>query len=176
MNDLIRTNFKKLKFTFLFISILFGLLTSILLAVAAFSNQFPDFNLLLVIALGSLIVLPLFISLITISVWLVKYKQQRRFFDYIMESHLLPVGFHREISNLKSKWKFADEIYILETESRKIVLSQNSRKASEMEFIYFKNENHLNPEIEKIFSMNKDEMKNMNAVNLKSVLLKKSFN
>ena len=155
---------------------LFGFLTSILLVVAAFSNKFPDFNLLVMIALGALLVLPLFISLVAISVWLVKYKQQRRFFNLIMESHILPIGFHREISNLKSKWKFADEVYKLENESWKIVLSQNNNIASEMEFTYYKNENHLNPEIEKIINMSKNQIKNMKAENLKSSLLKNTFN
>ena len=176
MNDLITTNFKKLKFTFVFVSILFGFLASILLIVSAISDQFPGLDLVIIIGLGSVIVLPSFISLIAISTWLVKYKRQNRFFNLIMESHILPIGFHRKILNLNSRWQFADEVYILETESLKIVLSQNNHKASEMIFTYFKNENHLNPEIEKVFNLRKKEMKNMNAESLKSSLLKNAFN
>ena len=45
-----------------------------------------------------------------------------------------------------------------------------------MEFTYYKNENHLNPEIEKIINMSKNQIKNMKAENLKSSLLKNTFN
>ena len=176
MNDIVKFNLKKFKFIFFFTSILFIFLTSILLVIAAISDQFPNFNLLITIALGSVIILPLFISLVAISMWFVKYKQQRRFFNNIMESHILPIGFHREILNLKSRWKFADEVYKLETESWRIVLSQNNHKASEMEFTYFSNKNHMNTEIEKVFNIGKKEIKNMNAESLKSSLLKNAFN
>lgn len=174
MSELIRINLNKLTFIFVFSSLLFGILISIILVYAYSTDQFPSSNLLTQIALVSLVSMPIVICVIGLSTWFVANKQQKKFFEKVKESHLVPLGFTPIIINAGNKWKFADDVYQLQNAPWKIVLRQNKQQKSNVEFCFYKdyfNEYLLEREI----TLTKQEFYTMTSENISSMLLKATF-
>ena len=175
MNNIVKINLKKLKFIFLSVSVAFTSIVLIILIFAANSKQFPDFKLLIYIGIGSLLILPLLISIIAISSWFINYRQQRVFFDLIIDTHLIPIGFTSHIVDAKSNWNFAEEVYELDINDGKIICSQSLYNKSEVEFNFFKSEMSSNTSFQKSLHFKKLEIRNMTYENLKSILYKNTF-
>ncbi|RYG07825.1 MAG: hypothetical protein EOO07_26710 [Chitinophagaceae bacterium] len=172
MDNLIRINLKKLKFTFLFSALVCGTVTAVLLLIAESSGQFPDRELLFVIVPAALIGLPVLICAIAFTTWFFRHKQQRRFFNRVMKSHLVPMGFDNGISNLETKWKFATECYELESNGLKISMCQNEHTSSEMEFTFAQSTKNQASEVQKILRITKHEIDNMSPIELQALLMR----
>ncbi len=171
MSDLLQINLNKLKFVFLFSALALGTLICIILIYAYNANQFPPSNLLIQIVLVSLIAIPIFICVIALSTWFVAHKQQKRFFDKVKESHLIPLGFTPIIINASNKWKFADEVYLLKNSPQEIILRQNKHQKSTVEFCFYQESFDENL-VEREIKMTKKEFYSMSLNTIKSMLLK----
>lgn len=169
-DSIVRINLSKLKFAFLFSACIFGLLASVLLAVAAWQDQFPANELLLYIITGSLLVIPMFIVIIAISGWLWKHNRQRRFLTTLLSTHLLPLGFRQEMYNRRSKWQFADQVYVLSVNGWDVYCSQSREKPSFLAFNFLRIDESVLPN-EKMLQLKRSELLRMTPEGLKLLLV-----
>ena len=175
MSEVFQTNLHKLKFVYLLTALLLGVATAVILVVAYNENQFPHSKLLLQIAFGSLLALPLLVCAISLFGWFMVHNRQQKFYKMVKTSHLIPLGFAPIIINNLNKWKFSDIVYQMENTPWKIILRQNKQKKSEVEFCFYQADDFAENLIEREVKMTKKDFLRMTSDKIKSVILNTSL-
>ena len=167
MSEVIKINIKKLRYLYLIVALIFGLIWLLLLLFfGIFLNQFPNTEIFLFGTLMFLVVGPISISLSLFAFWLIKYKQQSNFFNLLIVSKKATRMFSKKIINEKYKWQFADEIYEFQVNNQKVICLQSQTNFSEIQFNYITKNLNGNEMIGKNMNLKKDSILNMNIQSL----------
>lgn len=127
--DLQKINILKLKFVFVFSAILFGTVLGILLLIAYFQNQFPEYDLLVKIIIGAVLFFPVLICVISILDWKFKAIKSEKLYQKIA-SDLSRFNFEATIIERDTRWRFAQSGFKTEVGARDLYLTTDFKAAN----------------------------------------------
>jgi uncharacterized membrane protein (DUF485 family) len=130
----IELNRNKVKFIFLFTSVVFLGLLALVLLIAYYNGSFPGRSLLINILLSTGLGFPTFISMILYLKWLRKHQAKMYIFSTAPFDKLDSIGFKRAYSNLETKWNLTEEIKAGRINNFSLTCDLSERKSRVLEF------------------------------------------
>jgi len=129
MREFLQINKSKLKFAFIFSSLVFSGLVLIIFAIGFFNQQIPEISLFLTVLLGAGLGMPLFIILIGTLRGTWDIRKRKRAFSSKPYSELKNFGFVEQLKNKNNRWQFSEHVLIGEICDYKILAEVDTQNA-----------------------------------------------